>query len=157
MEIDSVHMDKKLKYYMNEIWPEGTSVRLDKKSPEFKELEAIAKSDYLNIKNLALTIVVTYKLLGFEFEEGKPSSALFRSEPICNTDNPNDWWWTTQRNSEQFKDLLRKMTGTEENISIILPGEVEQVIIPSMNEAEDELDEPGLFLSERKYWRFIKK
>lgn len=156
MELDSVHTDKKLKHYLNEIWPEGISVRLDKKSPEFKQLEEIAKSDFLNTKNLALTIVVTYKLVGFEFEEGKPSSALFRSEPVCNTDNQKDWWWTTQRNTEPFKDLLRKMTGTEENILIPLPGEVEQVIIPSMNEAEDELDEPGLFLRERKYWRFVK-
>jgi hypothetical protein len=156
MEIECVQLEKKLAEYLQKDWPLTLSWKVEKDSEDYRTIEGIARSQGLNTKDLVLSIVVRYRLTGFEIApDGQGHAAVFACDPYCVTANPNDWWWTSQRNTESFKNILRKATGT--GIAHRFVPDVELVTVPSMTLPEDDIDDPGLYISERKYWRFVQK
>jgi len=156
MEIECVHLEKKLAAYLQKDWPTTLSWSVEKDSGAYAEIEKIARFQGLNTKGLILSIVVRYRLTGFELApDNQGHAAVFVSNPYCITANPNDWWWTSQRNTETFKDILRKATGTDFTHRFV--PDVELVTVPSMAVPEDDLVDPGPYISERKYWRFVQK
>lgn len=120
IDTQSVMLNSGVSDYLQNLWPKMSMTPLDPESFDYKNLLKIAEAEGMDTKRMHLKIRVEYALCGFE-TDGDMVKAVFRSEPLCWTDLPSDWWWTSQRHEEPFKDLLRKATDTRMPVRVNLP------------------------------------
>ena len=141
IDIGSVKIEVDTYKYIYGLWPEPVVKKLDPDGFDFLNLMKIAEAEGKDTSEMHLTVRALYELYGFE-DANRKVKAVFFTNPLCWTDTP-DWWWSTQRHSEPFKDLLRIATDTRQRVYVDLP-EVELLPIPK-------------WFSTKYHWSLVKK
>lgn len=142
IDVESVIIEKEAKTYIHSFWPDQVFKKLDPEGFDSTNLLKLAAAEGKDTSEMHLSVNANYALCGFE-KFGQKIKAVFRTDPLCWTDNPSDWWWKSQRDSESFKDLLRIATNTRETVWVELPG-FKLISIPR-------------WFSPTYQWRLIKK